>query len=91
MKLALFKYTHDSSYVCVKTEEEASVTTAARVSHWVDVEFPPRSPDEYLPEQIEAVNRRIEQKRAEHVLEIAKLEKERREMVRSELAELGVC
>jgi hypothetical protein len=91
MKLALFKYNLEATYTVVKTEEEASITVAARVSEWVEVDFPMRDLASAVSEQIMRMNAEIERKRVEQQIDIAKLEAHRDRIARSELADLNVC
>jgi hypothetical protein len=58
MKIAVFKEVkHDFSMVRPETDEK--YTDMVRMTEYVDVEFVPRPPEEYVPAQVESIDKQI--------------------------------
>lgn len=54
MKIALFRIlvSDSCSYESIYDEEHAKYTDGVRISGWIEVEFPARAPEEFVPEQV---------------------------------------
>jgi hypothetical protein len=58
MKIAVFKeIAHDFSMV--RPEADEKYTDMVRMTHYVEVEFVPRPPEEFVPAQVESLDRQI--------------------------------
>lgn len=78
MKIALYKVIvcESCSYESIYDEQHAKFASdgATRISEWVDVEFPPRKPEEIIPEQIAVLDKAEQELRAkfqQKLMEIA--------------------
>jgi len=59
VELAIFESTGAYPYRLIYTPEEAKVSGFARVSAWVEVEFPSRASEEIIPEKVNAIEKEI--------------------------------
>lgn len=78
MKIALYKVilSESCSYESIYDEMHAkfAINGATRISEWIDVEFPPRKPEEFIPEQIAVLDKAEQELRAkfqQKLMEIA--------------------
>lgn len=84
MRLAQFRRTLDGSgysYTTILTEKEAALSIYAkeytRVSEFVEVEFPPRSAEEHVPEQLAVLDTAESELRSKFAAKLAEISSER--------------
>lgn len=75
MKYAKFSIGHGTEHIT--SEEMAKYSDLPRLSEWVEIDFPPRAPEELVPEQLAALDQQEMLLRGAFQKEMDKL-KERR-------------
>jgi hypothetical protein len=58
MKIAVFK-SIDHDFSMVRPEQDEKYTDMVRMTHYVEVEFVQRSAEEYVPAQVESIDKQI--------------------------------
>ena len=59
MKIALYRHTlsADCSYETICNESSGRFSTGVRISEWIDVDFPLRNAEEFVPEQLAVLDK----------------------------------
>lgn len=81
MKIALFKNAEYGFSAVYEQNREEFLEEYVRVSQWVDVEFPMRSAEEYVPEQIKVLDSEREKIVEKFSTALAEIDKRKKELL----------